>query len=332
MSEEQFLEIEALECAYDDEVETYIDIEPKEPEADDQSDKKTKRLHCLIEGCNYMTDRRRDLRRHRRSKKHIHAMAVLSDSDSDFERPLYNCVLCSYTTAKKFCYDRHNKSTKHCRRLEALSDPLKKKKVPLRRDLGSTSSQPSDGNIYTCAPCEYTTLRKESFLLHKTKDNHLHVMDVLGRNNQVITSGPMANSEGVVFTPPESEDEVDSYDRGIFYCDLCDYSTNIRSSFQCHKKSRKHRARAQEAAELENKSECLPGADADSTQAVEIILSCVPDPEQGHEHQFDDTIEYEPEVQEEVVVEHENDFQEIIYLPEEETGEEQHYFIVLGND
>ncbi|XP_022216260.2 uncharacterized protein LOC111070195 [Drosophila obscura] len=327
MSEEQFFEIEALECVSDDEVESFINIEPKEREQEDRSVNKTKRLACMIDGCNYTTDRRRDLRRHRRSRKHIHAMANIADSDSDFERPLYKCFLCSYTTAKKFCFLRHNKSTKHRRREQALGDPLlKKNKVPVRRDCDSTSSQESDGNIYTCAACEFTTSRKKSFMLHKTTEKHRYIMEILRRNNKIITSGPMTDGEGVEFTPPESEDESDdklnNYDRGIFDCDLCEYKTNSRYSFLRHKKSKKHCARVQEMEQMEEKSDSLPDADADSTQAVEIVLPC---------EEYEEAIEYEPEVHEEVV--HESlEFQEIIYLPEEETGEEQHYFIVLSND
>ncbi|EDW38106.1 GL12415 [Drosophila persimilis] len=327
MSEEEFLEIEPLGYATDDEVESFIDVEPKEPIQEDKPVNKTKRLVCMIEGCSYKTDRRRDMRRHRRSQKHIRDMANIADSDSDFERPLYNCPLCSYTTAKKFCFDRHNMSTKHRCKVESQGDPLlRKQKVKIlqsaRRD--TTSSQESDGVMYTCAACEYTTHRKESFKLHKTKRKHRYIMDIMKQNNQIITSGPMAQGDEVEYTPPESEDEAVLPWNAPFYCDLCEYQTNTRYSFLRHKKSKKHQARVQEIEDMEEKSDSLPDADTFVTSEPEV--------QQEQELEYEETIEYDPLVQEEVVVEQEPDFQEIIYLPEGETGEEQHYFIVLSND
>ncbi|KAH8369335.1 hypothetical protein KR009_008619, partial [Drosophila setifemur] len=280
---------------------------------------KIKRLNCNIDGCNYQTDRRRDLRRHRRSQKHMHHN-LSSDSDSDFERSLWECKLCNYTTAKRFSFARHEKSVRHRRKLliareedneetqdkekrqERPESPKKNTEVPAP----SYSSQESDqeGLVYTCTTCSYTTNQRLSFSQHKKSTEHLESLRSSELERWMIEYEP--KEEDVVeensYEPADQETAREDDDNEIslegcstFECATCDYKTARRFCFSRHVQSRKHIAKILE----ENDDE------------VQKDLGF-------------DVIEYDPA--------EEKDFEEIVYLPTEEKPEESCYYIVLNSD
>lgn len=269
-------------------------------------------LQCNIEGCTYQTNRRRDMHRHKRSLKHSHH-DVSSDSESDFDRPPWECKLCSYITAKRFSFARHQRSERH-RRNQLYASKDEETPVATKKPKETETSQPDiqtidtssednkdEGILYTCTTCTFTTTNKLMMKHHKKSTEHLDKMNVTELDNWLIEYDPQGEENCETNEPIllETQDEDDEDDIAVencstFDCNICDYKTAHRFSFIRHKQSRKH---------LEN---LIVLTDEDMVQT-----------DLGF-----DAIEMDPS----------EELQEIVYVPTEENPDENCYHIVMDSD
>ncbi|KAH8249955.1 hypothetical protein KR026_002406 [Drosophila bipectinata] len=266
-------------------------------------------LTCNIEGCTYQTNRRRDMHRHKRSQKHSNH-DVSSDSDSDFDRPPWECKLCSYITAKRFSFARHQRSERHRRnQLFASKDedtpvPAKKVKESHSDDQNlNTSSEDSkdEGILYTCTTCTFMTNKKWLMKQHKKSTDHLEKLNITELENWLIEYDPQEEEDCRTTEPVRQETEDEDGEENIavencsmFECNICDYKTAHKFSFIRHKQSCRH---------LENI----------------IILT---DEEEVQKDLGFDVIDMDPN----------EELQEIVYVPTEENPDENCYHIVMDSD
>ncbi|KAH8374895.1 hypothetical protein KR200_008234, partial [Drosophila serrata] len=280
-----------------------IEIEPLVDE-EEEPPWKIKRLMCNIDGCTYQTDRRRDMRRHKRSMKHLDYDYCSDDSDSDIDRPPFFCKLCKYTTAKKFCFVRHVRSVRHIRREQAAEEEekLAQKKAGTSQMESLELIEPAlytvkerDNMVLTCVLCDYSTTQKLHLARHNKTPQHIQNMQNIADESEFIEFAPLEEDEGV----EEIDRELDNYiavDGGTFECTACEYKTARKFCFVRHVQSRKHLAKLQE---LEDADPIV------QTNTGEII-------------------EYEP-VEEKIS-------EELLYLPTEDDPGEYAYYIITGNE
>lgn len=267
-------------------------------------------LQCNIEGCTYQTNRRRDMHRHKRSLKHSNH-DVSSDSESDFDRPPWECKLCSYITAKRFSFARHQRSERHRRnQLYASKDeetpvPTKKPREsetpdPDNQNLDSSSEDNNDeGILYTCTTCSFTTNNKLMMKHHKKSTEHLENINATELENWLIEYDPQGEEDCEINEPVllETDDDIDDIaieNCSTFDCNICDYKTAHRFRFNRHKQTRKH---------LENL----------------IILK--------HEDEIQTDLGFDA-----IEMDHSEELQEIVYVPTEENPDENCYHIVMDSD
>ncbi|KAH8248224.1 hypothetical protein KR038_007446, partial [Drosophila bunnanda] len=229
---------------------------------------KIKRLMCNINGCTYQTDRRRDMRRHKRSMKHLDYDYCSDDSDSDIDRPPFSCKLCNYTTAKKFCFVRHVRSVRHIRREQAAEEEEKlaqKKAGPSKMESLELIEEERDNMLLTCVLCDYSTTQKLHLLRHNKTPQHIQNMQNVGDESEFIEFAPLEEDEGVEGVNQEAleenspisletDRELDNYiavDGGTFECTACEYKTARKFCFVRHVQSRKHLAKLQELEEAD---------------------------------------------------------------------------------
>ncbi|KAH8343722.1 hypothetical protein KR059_005732, partial [Drosophila kikkawai] len=279
---------------------------------------KIKRLMCNINGCTYQTDRRRDMRRHKRSTKHLDYDYCSEDSDSDIDRPPFSCKLCSYTTAKKFCFVRHVRSVRHIRREQEAEEEEKqaqKKAGPPKMESlelaepALYSVQEGGNMLLSCVLCDYSTSQKLHMAQHNKTLQHIQNMQIVTDESEFIEFAPLEEDEVVEGLneaaleeqPPISlaiDRELDNFisvDGGTFECTACEYKTARKFCFARHVQSRKHLAKLQELEEAD------PNVQAN----------------------LGDIIEYAPA--EEKITE------EVLYLPTvDDPGE--YYYIIASND
>ncbi|KAH8256416.1 hypothetical protein KR032_006800, partial [Drosophila birchii] len=230
---------------------------------------KIKRLMCNINGCTYQTDRRRDMRRHKRSMKHLDYNYCSEDSDSDIDRPPFSCKLCNYTTANKFCFVRHVRSVRHIRREQAAEEEEKnaqeKAGSPGMGEPACYTVQEKGNMLLTCVLCDYSTTEKLHLALHNKSSQHIQNMQSIADESEFIEFAPLEEDEGVEGVnhalqeenPPislEIDRELDNYisvDGGTFECKACEYKTARKFCFVRHVQSRKHLAKLQELEEAD---------------------------------------------------------------------------------
>ncbi|XP_016959853.1 uncharacterized protein LOC108031149 [Drosophila biarmipes] len=351
------LTIEALEFIYEDE--ECLDIEPQ-PVKQDSKPVKLKRLVCNRNGCTYSTDRRRDLKRHRRSQKHEHE-EYRSDSESDVDRTLYSCKVCDYTTANRFCYVRHKESRRHIVRemeeCEKLMDEADRAELHLKRrkrvekepvDLESNTSQVTDRILFTSMPSDHISKRKSCPETHPSSQDSNDVQKLL------------EPSEYIEYLPVETEVEYQPFRQGssTMECAACDYKTARRFAFVRHLQSTRHLARVQEwydnvetpigvdeleGGEEEHVVEQLDEVDSfhdlaeinalageDVMVEIEALQEQNGPVDTGSLVEIDGLVQTEPgfEVVEYAPAE-ENVYEEIVYLPTEDQPEDICYFIAL---
>ncbi|KAH8344396.1 hypothetical protein KR084_010908 [Drosophila pseudotakahashii] len=261
------LKIEALEFLYEDELE-FLDIETPPGKEDNEKAVKLKRLVCNRNGCTYSTDRRRDMKRHRRSQKHEHE-EYQSDSESDLDRSLFTCKVCEYKTAKRFCYLRHKESRRHIMKemeaCEQLTDEEDRAELRMKRRkrveepqpeaLDSNTSQDNDDKS-----CNYTTPPKSCLEMHANTQNKKDSPQSLLEPNDYIEYFPQEEEQLV----EETEDECHTFNAGssTMECDVCEYKTARRFAFVRHLQTTRHLTRIQErdyCLETENHMKELDG-------------------------------------------------------------------------
>ncbi|XP_017060689.1 uncharacterized protein LOC108101032 [Drosophila ficusphila] len=191
---------------------------------------KLKRLVCKLNGCNYSTDRRRDLKRHRRSQKHVWQELCSEDSDSDFERSLFSCAVCEYTTAKRYSYERHKESRRH---LMKEMDECEK----LMEEADKSERPEKD-------PCE----------THNKSQEHQEILTSQLDANGYIDYIPQEKehfvepSEEFNDTDEDCETYLEDFSQfnSTLECKPCQYRTARRFCFVRHLQSMRHLARIQE--------------------------------------------------------------------------------------
>ncbi|KAH8291938.1 hypothetical protein KR054_002390, partial [Drosophila jambulina] len=274
-----------------------IEIEPLADE-EEAPPWKIKRLMCNINGCTYQTDRRRDMRRHKRSMKHLDYEYCSGDSDSDIDRPPFSCKLCNYTTAKKFCFVRHVRSVRHIRREQAAEEEQKlthEKAGPPMESLELTESalctlKERSNMLFSCVLCDYSTTQNSNMARHNKSPEHIQNMQNIADESEFIEFAPLEEDEGVEGvhqtaleeSPPisvEIDRELDNYiavDGGTYECTACDYKTARKFCFVRHVQSRKHLAKLQELEEAdpivqENLSDIIEYAPAEDKISEELL-------------------------------------------------------------
>nr|XP_016938032.2 uncharacterized protein LOC108015961 [Drosophila suzukii] len=357
------LQIEALEFIYEDE--ECLDIETQSVKQDNKP-VKLKRLVCKLSGCTYSTDRRRDLKRHRRSQKHEHE-EYRSDSDSDVDRSLFSCKVCDYTTAKRFCYVRHKESRRHIMRemeeCEKLMDEADREEIHTKRRKrvgepvasDSETSQHTDHILFTCMPSDYSIKPKSCLETHPSLEEHNDVQRLLEPSEYIeyIPQKEKQMIEGM-------EDEYQPFMQGssTFECAACEYRTARRFAFVRHLQSTRHQARMQERddnLESANDLDELEGGEEENVVVEFDEGDTVHDIEEINALAGEDVmVEIEAlegqnglaetaslvEIEELIQTEHgfdvveyapaeENVYEEIVYLPTEEQPEDICYFIEL---
>ncbi|XP_017113525.1 RE1-silencing transcription factor A [Drosophila elegans] len=345
------LTIEALDFMYQDEME-FLDIKPPPENQDNPKPAQIKRLMCNINGCNYATNRRRDLKRHKRTQKHVLEKFGSEDSESDdlLEPSLFSCPLCDYTTAKRFSYVRHKESRRHIRKeldeCEKLMDKADKAEGPMKHrkrvEEPVDMFQNTDAILYTY---DYNTTEKSCLETHKNtvkhRKNHLEA-------NEFIEYVPQAEEFA------ETEDEYDIHRKGYheisntLECAPCQYKTARRFCFVRHLQSSRHQAKMQAEIDALEQRDCLEQVDEfevdngleefDDIGEISGFEEADALEERNGVHEFDVLDEIDGEVQTAPgfeVIEHalveENVYEEIVYLPTEDSLENC-CFITLNND
>lgn len=222
---------------------------------------KIKRLTCNINGCTYSTDRRRDLRRHRRSQKHM-LLESCSDSESEVESSLFSCNVCGYKTAKRYCFDRHKESRRHIMKeqeeCEKLMDEAERAEPAVKRIKRVEEPAPADAEktrytediLTTCTPCDYSTTRKSQFEMQAKSQANIEVVQSQLEANEYIQYLPQEQEQMVELSGEsgETEDEYLAYKkecRCTLECKPCEYRTARRFCFVRHMRSARHLAKIQ---------------------------------------------------------------------------------------
>ncbi|XP_017007315.2 uncharacterized protein [Drosophila takahashii] len=248
------LKIEPLDLIYEDDME-FLDIEPPPEKEENEEPVKLKRLVCNRNGCTYSTDRRRDLKRHRRSGKHEHE-DYQSDSESDVDRSLFTCKVCDYKTAKRFCFQRHKESRRHLmKELEAceqLMDEADRAEIHRKRRKRREEMEPeaSDSDV---SQENYTTPLKSFQNKKEAPQSLLEPSDYIEYLSQ--------DAEHLV---EETEDEYPTFkpSNSTLECDVCEYKTARKFAFVRHLQSSRHLAKMEErdnGYEAENQLEEIDG-------------------------------------------------------------------------
>ncbi|EDV48450.1 uncharacterized protein LOC6553827 [Drosophila erecta] len=365
------LTIEALDFIYEDEMEY---LHPKQaPRKDEQAKAvKIKRLTCNINGCTYSTDRRRDLRRHRRSQKHM-LLESCSDSESEVEPSLFSCNVCGYKTAKRYCFDRHKESRRHIMKeqeeCEKLMDEAEKAEMPVKRIIRVEEPAPLDADIlHTSMPCDYITTRKSRIELQAKSQAQIKILQTQLSSNEYIQYAPQGQEQmvGLSGESEETEDEYLAYKMecsSTLECAPCEYRTARRFCFVRHMRSARHLAKIQAVLDGVEESEALESVEyleaenelediereSERSFVEELDMHVMEEPnlmediqvleEQDGPEEIDNLVEVDGVVQTEPgfeVIEYtpaeENVYEEIVYLPTEDSPEDICYFIALDNE
>ncbi|XP_017084965.2 uncharacterized protein LOC108117184 [Drosophila eugracilis] len=244
--------IEALDFIYEDEMEL-MNIKPKPKNQVEVNPVKLKRLTCNLKGCTYSTDRRRDLKRHRRSQKHL-PEDICSDSETEIDRSLFCCKVCEYTTASRYCYLRHKGSRRHimkelneCEKLiDETDDAESHNKIVSESDV----SQVIGDILYSCTPCNFNTTKKSCLEIHTSTQAHKDVLHSVLEPNDYIEY--ISQEKGQMIEPSEKsaeiEDEYYAYideSSSTMKCAPCEYITARRFCFVRHLRSMRHMAKIQ---------------------------------------------------------------------------------------
>ncbi|EDX12294.1 GD20096 [Drosophila simulans] len=262
------LTIEALDFIYENEME-YLHLKQAPKKEEQAKAVKIKRLTCNINGCTYSTDRRRDLRRHRRSQKHM-LLESYSDSESEVESSLFSCNVCGYKTAKRYCFDRHKESRRHIMKeqeeCEKLMDEAERAEQPVKRVKKVEEPSPSDAEetryakdiLHTCTPCDYSTTRKSQLKMQAKSQAQIEVVQSQLMPNEYIQYLPHDQEQMVELSleSGETEDEYLAYKKecsSTMECKPCEYRTARRFCFARHMRSERHLAKVQ--AELDGLEE-----------------------------------------------------------------------------
>ncbi|EDW49431.1 GM26889 [Drosophila sechellia] len=260
------LTIEALDFIYENEMK-YLHCKQAPRKEEQVKAVKIKRLTCNINGCTYSTDRRRDLRRHRRSQKHM-LLESYSDSESEVESSLFSCNVCGYKTAKRYCFDRHKESRRHIMKeqeeCEKLMDEAERAEQPVKRVKRVEEPSPSDAeetryaedNLHTCTT--FDTTRKSQLKMQAKSQAQIEVVQSQLMPNEYIQYLPHEQKQMVELSVEsgETEDEYLAYKKecsSTMECKPCEYRTARRFCFVRHMRSERHLAKIQ--AELDGLEE-----------------------------------------------------------------------------
>uniref|UniRef100_A0A6P4FM45 RE1-silencing transcription factor n=1 Tax=Drosophila rhopaloa TaxID=1041015 RepID=A0A6P4FM45_DRORH len=340
------LKIEALDFIYQDEME-FLSIKPPPENQDNAKPVTLKRLICNINGCNYSTNRRRDLKRHKRTQKHVLEKFGSDESESDdfLEPSVFSCPLCDYTTAKRFSFVRHKESRRHIMKeldeCEKLMDKADKTESSMKSRKRADLSQDTDAILYTCTACDYNTTDQFYLETHNKSQEHRQNME---RANEFIEYVPQGE-QNMVQSFEETEDEYDNQ-RDVFHeisatleCAPCQYKTARRFCFVRHLQSTRHLTKMQAEFDALEQADDFEVANAlDNIDGVEELVG-LEETEALQEQigvntldEIDGVVQIEPgfEMIEYAVVE-ENVYEEIVYLPTEDSAEESCGFITLNN-
>ncbi|CAG9534783.1 unnamed protein product [Cercopithifilaria johnstoni] len=128
---------------------------------------------------------------------------------------------------------------------------------------------------YRCEICKYSTTTKGNLSIHMQSDKHLHAVQeippTVTGNTIAISSGDL-NTENLLqcmICSTYSTDNISkmiehiekdrshpvvgdiSLIHGVYHCNLCPYSTNLKANFQLHTRTDKHVQRTQTVSELQ---------------------------------------------------------------------------------
>ncbi|XP_043654777.1 uncharacterized protein LOC122621092 isoform X1 [Drosophila teissieri] len=372
------LTIEALDFIYEDEMD-YFHLK-KAPMKEEQAKAvKIKRLTCNINGCTYSTDRRRDMRRHRRSQKHM-LLESCSDSESEVEPSLFLCNVCGYKTAKRYCFDRHKESRRHIMKeqeeCEKLMDEAERTEPPAKRikrvdELGpsdAVKAQYAEDTLHSCTPCAYSTTRKSRIELQAKSQAQIEILQTQLESNEYIQYVPQGQEQMMDLSGESvaTEDEYLAYKMecsSTLECAPCEYRTARRFCFVRHMRSARHLAKIQaefdgvEETEDPEPVEYLEAEydleDIDHGEEITFVeefdmhvmeeSNVVADiqvlDEQNGPEEIDNLVEVDGVVQTDPgfeVIEYttaeENVYEEIVYLPTEDSTDDICYYIALDNE